>query len=182
MQTYRPDIDGMRAIAVGAVVLNHSHAPHFTGGFLGVDVFFVISGYLITGLLLGDGAQARSLATFYERRVRRILPALIVVLLASTGAALALYAPTELVAFAKSLAAATLFVANQYFQTGTSYFHPGPTEPLLHLWSLSIEEQFYLVYPLLLWGLRRYAPKLVDPVLVATLLLALAAPARPLPS
>lgn len=154
---YWPDIDGLRAIAVLSVVLAHAQMPGFSGGFLGVDVFFVISGYLITGTLLKDTSQGRpSLLRFYERRIRRIVPALVVLLAACTVAALVLFSPYELRDYASSLLVSTAFVANLFFMVGTDYWSPRYEVPLLHLWSLSVEEQFYILYPLvLLWMSHR---------------------------
>ncbi len=155
---YRADIDGLRAVAVVAVVLYHLSVPGFSGGFVGVDVFFVISGFLITQFLLG-GNGAFSVVAFYERRVRRIIPALAAVLLATTAAAAAILTAPELRGFSHNLAAAVLFVSNFYDLATVSYFHVDSSyEPLLHLWSLAIEEQFYIVYPLALLLLLRYAP------------------------
>jgi peptidoglycan/LPS O-acetylase OafA/YrhL len=155
-KAYRPDIDGLRAVAVGSVVLAHAQMPGFSGGFLGVDVFFVISGYLITGILVKDVAQGRpSLLRFYERRVRRIVPALVIMLAASVGAAFGLFSPYELKNFAGGLIAATAFVANLFFMAGTDYCSPRYEEPLLHLWSLGVEEQFYIAFPFFLWWLLR---------------------------
>ena len=166
MHTYRRDIDGLRALAVIAVVLNHAQTPGFGGGFLGVDIFFVISGFLITQILVKtDGTPAQSIARFYERRVRRIAPALIAVLVASTVAAAILFSPPELERFAGSLMASTAFGANVYFQQTTDYFNLPFETPLLHLWSLGVEEQFYIVYPLLLWTVSRFFPRLLLPVL-----------------
>lgn len=154
---YRGDIDGLRAIAVLAVVLFHARVPGFGGGFLGVDVFFVISGYLITGILLKRGTGSwPDIVRFYERRVRRIVPALATVLTACVLAALVLLSPWDFQDFSKSLSAATAFVLNQRQMFEGAYFAPdSEDQPLLHLWSLSVEEQFYLAYPLVLWILLR---------------------------
>jgi peptidoglycan/LPS O-acetylase OafA/YrhL len=156
-KNYRPEIDGLRAVAVISVVLFHAGFPP-AGGFLGVDVFFVISGYVITRQLLRDGASF-SLARFYERRARRILPALLTVLLATSLLAYFALPPGPLIEFSHSVIAALLFVANIFFWKSANYFsEPSELTPLLHLWSLSVEEQFYLVFPLLLVGLRRFRP------------------------
>lgn len=151
---YRPEIDGLRAVAVISVVLFHAKFPLFRGGFLGVDVFFVISGYLIASNIMSEGGQF-SLARFYERRARRILPALLTVLLASSVAALYLLPPAPIVDFSKSLLSTLLFVANLYFWRRDDYFaEPSELTPLLHTWSLAVEEQFYVVFPLVLIALR----------------------------
>jgi peptidoglycan/LPS O-acetylase OafA/YrhL len=151
---YRRDIDGLRAVAVLAVVLFHL-GTGLPGGFAGVDVFFVISGYLIASQLYAE-AEAGSFSNlsilgFYERRARRILPALLATIVASSAAAGLLFYPRELVAFATSAIASALFCANLHFQATGDYFAPAAdTVPLLHLWSVGIEEQFYIVFPLLL--------------------------------
>jgi peptidoglycan/LPS O-acetylase OafA/YrhL len=154
--TYRPDIDGLRAIAVLAVVLCHAGLG-FSGGFVGVDVFFVISGYLITRLMLKEiDAGTFSLVDFWERRIRRILPALAVVVGSSFVAGWFLLVPTEYHAFARSVVNLTLLQANVFFSHEVGYFAPAAEEkPLLHTWSLAVEEQFYLFVPLLVWGVLR---------------------------
>lgn len=155
-QAYRADIDGLRAIAVSVVVLFHAGLPGISGGFIGVDVFFVISGYLITGILfreLSDTGKI-SLIGFYARRFARIVPSLVLVIgvTAIAGAALLSSSLFEVHALAKSAIAALLFVPNLYFYGITStYFAANSAElPLLHTWSLGVEEQYYLVWPLLL--------------------------------
>jgi peptidoglycan/LPS O-acetylase OafA/YrhL len=147
---YRRDIDGLRAIAVLAVVFFHAKVPGFSGGFVGVDVFFVISGYLITGLILSDIAARRfSLLHFYQRRIKRIVPALLVVYLVSAVLATLLMLPSDIRDFARTLGTSALFVSNIDFYQQAGYFDaPSELKPLLHTWSLSIEEQFYLVWPL----------------------------------
>lgn len=149
---YRPDIDGLRAIAVLPVLFFHVGVRGFSGGFVGVDVFFVISGYLITGILVRDIEAGRySIAGFYRRRILRIFPALIGVMIATTAAACLLLLPVEFAAFARSLAATALFASNIDFYRVTSYFNPGGTsQPLLHTWSLAVEEQWYILWPLVL--------------------------------
>lgn len=151
--SYRADIDGLRAVAVLAVVLYHAFPARLPGGFVGVDVFFVISGYLITRIVQGRLEQGRfSFADFYIRRVRRIFPALCVVLAATLVAGWVLLLPGELQALGGHALAAAGFVANIAFWADIGYFDPAAeTKPLLHLWSLGIEEQFYLLWPLLLW-------------------------------
>jgi peptidoglycan/LPS O-acetylase OafA/YrhL len=148
---YRPDIDGLRAVAVLAVVGYHAGAELLQGGFVGVDVFFVISGFLITRLILRDLDRDRfSLVDFWGRRVRRILPALVTVVAASWLAMhLMVPVPAYYTAFLDSVLAQAVFVSNLHFMAETGYFaDPAETAPLLHLWSLAVEEQFYLLYPL----------------------------------
>ncbi|UCI07154.1 acyltransferase family protein [Mesorhizobium sp. B1-1-8] len=147
---YRPDVDGLRAIAVIAVMLFHFGVPGFPGGFVGVDVFFVISGYLITRLLVAEGSEL-SLAQFYGRRVRRILPALLVMIGLSLAAGWFLLLPGDYASLGRSAAFSSAGLGNYYFLWNTGYFDREATLlPLLHLWSLGVEEQFYLVWPALL--------------------------------
>lgn len=149
---YRPDIDGLRALAVLLVLFFHLQVGRLSGGFVGVDVFFVISGYLITGIIVKETETSGfSVVKFYERRARRILPALFVVLSVCTLLALRYFLPGELMSYARSLLSATLSYSNIYFWSTTDYFDaPALTKPLLHTWSLAVEEQFYLIWPLLL--------------------------------
>ena len=159
---YRPEIDGLRAVAVLAVVVFHAVPEWLPGGFVGVDVFFVISGYLITTLLVDEHAASGriGIAAFYARRARRLLPALWLVLVATLLLSAILLAPAnrQFHQVADSALASLAFLANLYFQQTTQGYFAGhnDTLPLLHLWSLAVEEQFYVVYPLLLWvALRR---------------------------
>jgi peptidoglycan/LPS O-acetylase OafA/YrhL len=158
--TYRPDIDILRAIAVLSVLCFHWEVSPFSGGFVGVDVFFVISGFLITRLIIHDlEVGTFSFARFYERRVRRILPALYVVIAATCLAAWYLLPPPQTVELARSIVAVTLFSSNILFWQEAGYFDaPAITKPLLHTWSLSVEEQFYLVFPTLLIILFKRLP------------------------
>lgn len=150
---YRPDIDGLRAVAVLSVVLYHGELA-LPGGFLGVDIFFVISGYLITRILIAEyeANQRISIKNFYERRIRRILPALCAVCVISTPFAFFLMLPESFADYMQSLLAAQIFVSNIFFWTDTGYFAAAAeTKPLIHTWSLSVEEQFYLLFPLVLF-------------------------------
>lgn len=149
---YRPDIDGLRAVAVLSVVLFHAGVPWLPGGFVGVDVFFVISGYLITRILVEEESAGHySIADFYVRRARRILPALYCVLAAVLLFGLLLLLPLELLGLSKSVLATTLFSSNFLFWRQSGYFDvSAELKPLLHTWSLAVEEQFYVLWPLLL--------------------------------
>lgn len=149
---YRPDIDGLRAIAVLGVVFYHYGFRQVPGGFVGVDIFFVISGFLITGVIHRQMAERRfSVRNFYERRIRRIFPALFVMLVVATIAAWELLFPTDFEAYAKSLIATAFFGANIEFWREVGYFDLAAThKPLLHLWTIAVEEQFYLIFPALL--------------------------------
>jgi peptidoglycan/LPS O-acetylase OafA/YrhL len=154
---HRPDIDGLRALAVLAVIAYHVGTTVAPGGFVGVDIFFVISGYLITQLLYRDICAARfSVVSFYERRVRRIFPALLAMLLAVFVAGLLCYLPAEMLELSKSLTAALLSASNFYFWLTIDYFDSRRFLPVVHTWSLAVEEQFYLFWPLLLWVLYRF--------------------------
>ncbi|MEO0912887.1 MAG: acyltransferase family protein [Pseudomonadota bacterium] len=150
--SYRPEIDGLRAVAVLAVVGYHFGLPGFAGGYLGVDIFFVISGYLITGLILREQTEGRfSAANFFARRIRRLLPAQIPVLLFATGAAIWLLLPHETIGFGWELFASLASAANWYFMGGRGYFDAeSESRLLLHMWSLGVEEQFYAALVLLL--------------------------------
>ena len=170
---YRGEIDGLRAIAVVSVICFHAGLRWFPGGFVGVDVFFVISGFLITRIIIDEMVKGTfTLRGFYARRARRILPALAFVLVACVPPAALLMSPAQLVDFFRMTTAVALFASNYVLAQSTGYFD-GPAEerPLLHTWSLAIEEQYYLVFPLLvlaLWRLGRIR------LLLALLALALA--------
>lgn len=155
---YRADIDGLRAVAVVPVVLYHAHVSIFSGGFTGVDIFFVISGFLITSIIASEiAADKFSIVNFYERRIRRIFPALFAVLFVSCLLAIWLLLPSQFEIFGKSVAATALFASNILFWTETGYFAaPASANPLLHTWSLAVEEQFYLVFPILLLCIHRW--------------------------
>lgn len=166
--TYRPDVDGLRAIAVLLVLFDHINT-RVTGGYIGVDVFFVISGYLISSVILSEMASGTfSVLNFYERRIRRILPALLVVLLGCAVVTCICCVPSETDVFARSLLSALFSVSNFFFwhQSRTNfvvwhhagYFDVSRTgiDTLLHTWSLAVEEQFYIFFPLFLIGVRRW--------------------------
>ena len=150
---YRKDIDGLRAVAVSLVVAFHVYPRAVTGGFTGVDVFFVISGFLITGLIVSGLREGNlSFAEFYARRIRRIFPTLATVLAASLAAGWFLLFPSDYANLAKHVAGGAAFVANFTLLQDTGYFDlPAESKPMLHLWSLGIEEQFYILWPALLW-------------------------------
>lgn len=155
---YRPDIDGLRGIAVIGVVLYHAGFL-FPGGYVGVDVFFVISGFLITNLILKDlQSNSFSFLSFWERRARRILPALVTVVAFTLVAGYILLLPPDYRTLGTSVLALIALSSNVKFWLGTGYFQPEAEEnPLLHTWSLSLEEQFYLLIPILLWALHRFS-------------------------
>lgn len=159
---YRPEVDGLRAIAVLSVIFYHAGFSFLPRGFLGVDIFFVISGYLITSILLNDLAKQQfSLVRFYERRARRILPALSFVLMVTSIFAWFWLLPHELKRFGDSLFSTSLFHSNLYFANQSGYFSPDSQElPLLHTWSLAVEEQFYFLFPLLLFAAYQFFKKL----------------------
>jgi peptidoglycan/LPS O-acetylase OafA/YrhL len=163
---YRPDVDGLRAIAVIGVVIFHAFPTWLPGGFVGVDVFFVISGYLITGLLIRESnAGDVHIRTFYARRIKRIFPALIVVLSTGLIAGWLLLTSEEYYNLGKYTAGGAAFLDNFMFWRAAGYFDSAAnTKPLLHLWSLGIEEQFYLVWPLMIWLFFRWS-KLQRPLL-----------------
>lgn len=150
--TYRAELDGLRAIAVLSVVLYHAGFAWIPGGFVGVDIFFVLSGFLITSILMREIESGEfTYAGFYERRIRRLLPPLVPVLVLSGAAAFFLFETDQFENVTKSLYSTLALSANWYFLSTVGYFDgPGEMTPLLHMWSLSIEEQFYLVFPALL--------------------------------
>lgn len=155
---YRPEIDGLRAVAVLPVIFFHAGFSFFSGGYVGVDVFFVISGYLITSIILGEIGEGKfTIWNFYERRIRRILPALTVVMLACLPFSYYWMLPNQLEEFSKSLIAVSLFYSNVLFWLQTGYFETtSELKPLLHTWSLAVEEQYYLFFPLLIVFLSRF--------------------------
>ncbi|MBM3618750.1 MAG: acyltransferase, partial [Alphaproteobacteria bacterium] len=156
---YRSDIDGLRSLAIIPVVLCHLGVASFAGGFVGVDVFFVISGYLIGRILLEETADGSfSLIRFYERRIRRILPALLATVLGSFALAWFLFLPDEMMLFGKTAVSALLSYSNFHFNATADYFAaPAKANPLLHTWSLAVEEQFYIAFPLLLLAWKKWS-------------------------
>ena len=158
---YRPEIDGLRALAVIPVILFHAGLDFFSGGFIGVDIFFVISGYLITSIIISEKEKKGffSLINFYERRARRILPALFLVMAVSVPFAYLLFVPPDMQDFSQSLFATATFLSNFLFFSESGYFDTTTElKPLLHTWSLAVEEQYYILFPLILlstWKLKR---------------------------
>jgi peptidoglycan/LPS O-acetylase OafA/YrhL len=155
---HRPEIDGLRAVAIAAVVVHHAFPEVLPGGFAGVDLFFVISGYLITAIIAGELAAGRfSVWAFWQRRIRRIVPALAAMLAVTGLAGWAVMTPLDFYQFAKALAAAALFGSNLLFARDVDYFYSAEgAAPLIHTWTLGVEEQFYLVFPLLLMAVFRW--------------------------
>jgi len=170
---YRADIDGLRAIAVMSVILNHAGISLFSGGYIGVDIFFVISGYLITTILIREiDTHEFSIARFYERRIRRIYPALFTTLFFTLIAASILYNAQSFMAFSKSMVATTFFFSNIHFWTEVGYFDgEAQLKPLLHTWSLAVEEQYYIFFPLLVMLIGRYFRSKMSHILTGIALL-----------
>lgn len=165
---YRPEIDGLRCLAVIGVLLCHFKIRFFSGGFAGVDVFFVISGYLITGMILRDIELGRfNFKSFYLRRARRLLPALYFTLFGSLLVAALIFSPERMQGFSRSLIAAALSVSNFLFWSEAGYFDAASNlKPLLHTWSLGVEEQFYLFWPLMLVLMARWKASLLPTLLL----------------
>ena len=172
---YRPEIDGLRALAVIPVILFHAGFGLFSGGVAGVDIFFVISGYLITDILLKNlQADSFSLTHFYERRMRRILPALFFITAVTIPFAWMWLTPRDLKDFAESLVAVAGFSSNILFWMETGYFETeSALKPLLHTWSLAVEEQYYILFPLFLMLTWRHAPRAIFKLLVTLFALSL---------
>jgi peptidoglycan/LPS O-acetylase OafA/YrhL len=174
---YRREIDGLRALAVLPVILFHAGFQTFSGGFIGVDVFFVISGYLITSIILSERqAGTFTLVGFYERRARRILPALFVVMLVCSVLSWLWLLPSDMKMFSQSLVAVPAFASNILFYLTSSYFEPAAElKPLLHTWSLSVEEQYYVLYPIFLLIAWRFDKRWVVAILILLTGMSLAA-------
>ena len=171
MKQTMPGLDGLRAVAVAAVLLFHAFPQALPGGFIGVDVFFVLSGYIITKTYFEDLRAGRvTLTEFYIKRFRRLAPVYIVVLTVTTVAAYCLINPLYLKNFSESLAAQPFYLQNIVFWRQGDYFESPLTKPLLHTWSLAVEEQFYLVYGLLIIIVRR-TKSLSAPLLLSLLAL-----------
>ncbi len=168
---YRADIDGLRAVAVLSVLLFHLHVTGFSGGYVGVDVFFVISGYLITGLINAEMQRGTfSLKVFYLRRVRRLAPALLAMSVPVAIAAYILLKPEDLRSFGLSLALQFVSLQNVFFLSEGEYFRGADMKPLLHTWTLAVEEQFYLLWPLFLIFSQRFSFK-VKMILIGAVML-----------
>src|SRR6056300_1726509 len=180
--TYRPEIDGLRAVAVGAVIFYHAQITifgyqPFKGGFIGVDIFFVISGYLITSIILKELVTTGSFSFnhFYERRIRRILPALLFVMLASLPFVWMYLLPSSFVDFSKSILYSLGFRSHFYFHySGQEYgAESGLLKPFLHTWSLSVEEQYYILFPLILLITFKYFRKYLVHIFIACFVISL---------
>lgn len=173
---YRREIDGLRAIAVLPVMLFHADFQTFSGGFVGVDVFFVISGYLITTIILAELQAGKfSIINFYERRARRILPALFVIMLACLPFAWLWLMPQDMKSFSQSLAAVSTFASNILFWRTSGYFESAAElKPLLHTWSLAVEEQYYLFFPIFLMLTWRLGKRWILWLLAAAFVVSLA--------
>ena len=173
---YRPEIDGLRALAILPVLLYHIGFAGFSGGFVGVDIFFVISGYLITSIILKEKSQDQfTLVNFYERRARRILPALLAVILVSICLSYFWMAPGQMKEFGLSAISAIVFISNVFFWKHSTYFDAASEEmPLLHTWSLAVEEQYYIAFPIFILLTWRFGFKAMFSMIVGMLLVSLA--------
>jgi peptidoglycan/LPS O-acetylase OafA/YrhL len=176
LMRYRKEIDGLRAIAVLPVMVFHAGLGFFSGGFVGVDVFFVISGYLITTIIISDLTKgAFTSRNFYERRARRILPALFFVILVTFPFAWKLIPPDELRDYYQSVAAVSVFSSNILFWRESGYFDTAAElKPLLHTWSLAVEERYYFFFPLLVSVTWRFGKWLIMPMLAVAAAISLA--------
>ena len=171
---YRPEIDGLRTLAVTAVILFHADFKFISGGFIGVDIFFVISGFLITNIIVKEVEQKKfSILKFYEKRARRILPALFTVMLFCIPIAYFLYTPGQFLDFGESLIAVSLFSSNILFWVESGYFDAiSEYKPLLHTWSLAVEEQYYIFFPLFIMIFWKFGEKIVISAILVVLILA----------
>jgi peptidoglycan/LPS O-acetylase OafA/YrhL len=172
---YRPEIDGLRAIAVVPVILFHAGFETFNGGFVGVDIFFVISGYLITSIIISDMNEGSfSLRNFYERRAKRILPTLFFVMAVSIPFAWLLLMPDDMKDFSQSLVATSIFSSNMLFWLESGYFDTAADlKPFLHTWSLAVEEQYYILFPLWLMLTWRLGERFIVIMLTGLAILSL---------
>ncbi len=177
---YRPEIDGLRTVAIVPVVLFHAGLQTWSGGFVGVDVFFVISGFLITSIIIEEiGAGTFSYLRFYERRIRRLVPPLIPMLLATWIAATILLEPNHYEEFAQSMITVLTASSNWFFYSRIDYFDgEALSKPLLHMWSLAIEEQFYIVFPTILILLKHRLPSALKTALATMAVISFAYSAR----
>ncbi len=175
IKDYKPQIDGLRALAVIPVILFHAGLEAFEGGFVGVDIFFVISGYLITKLILEDIYNKKfNLNNFYLRRARRLLPALFVVILITIPFSIILMSSNQLIYYSKQIFSVIFFISNLFFWQNSGYFDPeSDLQPLLHTWSLAVEEQFYIFFPILLILIVKYFRKKLIFILITIALLSL---------
>ena len=171
--SYRPDIDGLRAIAIISVLLYHAFPEYFKSGFVGVDIFFVISGYLITSIILNQlGDSSFSFKLFYINRIVRLFPALMTVMFFTVIIGYFVLLPQEFTQLGKNLFYSTGFVGNIGFYNEVGYFdRASETKQLLHLWSLGVEEQFYIIWPFFLWITWNIKPYFIPAVLVTLILI-----------
>ena len=170
---YRPEIDGLRALAVLAVAFFHISLPVFSGGYVGVDVFFVISGFLITSIIYKDFSNKNfSVINFWERRIRRILPALSVVIFFTLLFGLFFLVPNHFLDLGQSIGTQSLFITNYMFWRESGYFdNPAQFKPLLHTWSLSVEEQFYVLLPIIFFVSKKFNKKIFRSLILSLLIL-----------
>lgn len=180
MLSYRRELDGLRALAVVAVIIYHAHVEVFglhlfKGGFFGVDVFFVLSGYLITAIIRNDMSKDTfSFVNFYWRRAKRIVPALVTMLAVTSAIAYFILLPSDLITYAESLKSALYFGSNYYFYSEDSYVADASIyKPLLHIWSLAVEWQFYVIYPVIVWFVNSFFKQYMFEVLLGLALLSL---------